>query len=1144
MGGGPAFSAVRDCGRFWISLFVLVAGFTLSVREPAQAQETPACTPAIARVVSLQGDVQVQRGGAGSWSSVRRLDTTVCAGDRLRVAGLSRAVLFVQPETLVRLDQNTTITLRQTAEETHVEVHADELAKGSQESKCCGAVYLITRFPKKFKVTTPHMNAAVEGTEFMVESSRDASKLTVFEGTVSSESATTKGRQLVSAGQSLAIDAAGQGAITAVVRPEDAVQWVLRYPQLSDTSDTESIPSASECRARQLPLRGDCLTRRAEALLRRGHVDEALVEMDAALAGDPTSGGVYSLRAVVQVAKNDKSAAIDSAQKAIAANPRDHRAWLALSYAYQASFKLEGARDAARKAQQLQPNSSLLQARVAELSLSLGYTREAEEAARSAIAADAAESHAYNVLGFVQLAQSNTTEARAQFEAAIERDSFAALPRLGLGLALIRGGRLTYGREQIEIALALDPGNSLLRSYIGKAYYEENTRQRDALAATQFDLATDLDPRDPTPHLYEAIRLQTSNRPVEALQEIRQSVLLNDNRAIYRSALKLDEDLAVRSASQGRIYRDLGFEQLAVVDGWKSVNGEPSDFSGHRLLADTYSRIPRHEFARVNELFVSQLLQPPNLTPVPPQLGEANLFILDTAGPSDIAFNEFNPLFNSDGRAIHASLTAGPNDTWGDDVSLAVLQGRWSSSLGQFHFESDGFRPNNDIEQDSYNLFAQFRESANTTYLTEVRASRREQGDLQLLFDPDNFDPNLREKEKVSSARVGIHHQFSPESELLASLVYQAADLSTSTTIVSIPALFEVKLDVNTYTAELQHILHKDRWRLLSGLRQEYREESEFDIFRIPPFPPFEFSEVVPQEFEFDSTSAYVYAYFDPIETVSLQVGATGHLLEFTATNIEQVDPKLGLTWEPSQYTRLHLAAARTVQPIASSRHDVPPRLEPTQVSGFNQVYSGVEGQSEWRYGVRLDHQVLDELFIGAEVSKRDIEFPILFVGEPGEPDQLFVVTAEEDFAQAYAFWTPADQFAFSARYQYDKRSNDEIGSGDEGFSSLRTFRIPLSVGYFHRAGLTIEARATYVDQSGLFPEFILEEPFVINVRDGDRFWVVDGAVRYRLPRRRGILALEAENMLDEEFRFQDVDPENPDFIPERIVSFKFTMAF
>jgi len=88
------------------------------------------------------------------------------------------------------------------------------------------------------------------------------------------------------------------------------------------------------------------------------------------------------------------------------------------------------------------------------------------------------------VQGFVHLAQIDTTKARQDFTTAIELDSTEPLARLGLGLALIRDGDLEEGREQIEIAVILDPNNSLLRSYLGKAYYEENTSERAKLAAT------------------------------------------------------------------------------------------------------------------------------------------------------------------------------------------------------------------------------------------------------------------------------------------------------------------------------------------------------------------------------------------------------------------------------------------------------------------------------------------------------------------------------------------------------------------------------------------------------------------------------------------------------------------------------------
>jgi hypothetical protein len=49
---------------------------------------------------------------------------------------------------------------------------------------------------------------------------------------------------------------------------------------------------------------------------------------------------------------------------------------------------------------------------------------------------------------------------------------------------------------------------------------------------------------------------------VEALQDLQKAIELNDNRAVYRSRLQLDADLAARSASLARVYTDLGFKNL------------------------------------------------------------------------------------------------------------------------------------------------------------------------------------------------------------------------------------------------------------------------------------------------------------------------------------------------------------------------------------------------------------------------------------------------------------------------------------------------------------------------------------------------------------------------------------------------------
>jgi hypothetical protein len=59
-----------------------------------------------------------------------------------------------------------------------------------------------------------------------------------------------------------------------------------------------------------------------------------------------------------------------------------------------------------------------------------------------------------------------------------------------------------------------------------------------------------------------------------------------------------------------------------------------------------------------------------------------------------------------------------------------------------------------------------------------------------------------------------------------------------------------------------------------------------------------------------------------------------------------------------------------------------------------------------------------------------------------------------------------------------------------------------------------------------------------------DSFSVVDLSLEYRLGQRRGMVGLYLRNLFDEEFKFQDTDPENPRIMPERHVSLRLELAF
>src|SRR5262249_36089062 len=256
------------------------------------------------------------------------------------------------------------------------------------------------------------------------------------------------------------------------------------------------------------------------------------------------------------------------------------------------------------------------------------------------------------------------------------------------------------GRQHLEVAVALDPSSSIVRSYMGKTYDAED---RSKLPASQLELAKRFDPADPTPWLYDALVKLSRNQPVEALDDLLGAQGRNDNRAPFQSRLAVDADLATRSAGTGHVLRELGFEQLAMVQGWAATQLDPVDYAAHRVLADVYSTAPRHELARVSELLTSQLLQPLNLTPVQPQLGQLGSLGADRAGPRDLAFTEFAPLVTANGLRFEMSSVAGANNTFGDDLVLAGLHDRLSYSVGQFRYASDGIRENNDLGEKLYN---------------------------------------------------------------------------------------------------------------------------------------------------------------------------------------------------------------------------------------------------------------------------------------------------------------------------------------------------------------------------------------------------------------------------------------------------------
>ena len=518
------------------------------------------------------------------------------------------------------------------------------------------------------------------------------------------------------------------------------------------------------------------LIARAEQRLRAGRVEEAQTSIGDALAAAPFSSDAKALSSIISLVRNDKAEALRLAREAVEATANSAPAWLALSYAQQADFKLEAALTSAQRAAELTPSSALALARVAELQLSLGWTREAEKTAQQAVAANPSESRAHMILGFVHLAQINVKEAREDFERAIEIDSTDPLSRLGLGLAIIRKGKLVEGREQIEIAVALDPTNSLIRSYVGKAYYEENTKERDKLASTQFGLAKQLDPKDPTPWFYDAILGQKQNDSIAAIEGLQKSKDLNENRAVYRSRLLLDEDQAARSANLAPIYQDAGFDQLALSEAYRSLVTDPQSYAAHKFLAGAYEGSPRLEMARESEQLQASLRAPIGVIPVSPfrgfqppfAIGLPRPFVVPSVAPARASYNNYEPLFEQSGVNLFADGTLATQDTSAGQAIVAAANDNLAMSFGYGQFRTDGFDVNHGLSQQGGNLFANVRASDRLHLQLEATALQSDYGIVRFGFDPILAVPQQVEDDS-NALRLSGRYQVNMQSALLFS---------------------------------------------------------------------------------------------------------------------------------------------------------------------------------------------------------------------------------------------------------------------------------------------------------------------------------------------------------------------------------------
>jgi hypothetical protein len=430
---------------------------------------------------------------------------------------------------------------------------------------------------------------------------------------------------------------------------------------------------------------------------------------------------------------------------------------------------------------------------------------------------------------------------------------------------------------------------------------------------------------------------------------------------------------------------------------------------------------------------------------------------------------------------------------------------------GQFHFQTHGFRPNNDLETDLYDLFGQFAVTPQLNLQAEYRYRETRHGDLRLRFDPDDFSTDYRRHVGQDTVRGGMRYSLTPYSTVIASLAYSELEEKQH-----FPGL--IFGDDKGYQAEGQYLLQSDYFNVTAGAGT-YDVSSKVQ------------SNIIHETSPTKQNDVYTYANLKLPEAVTWTAGLDYVTFDDDALDYQEFNPKLGFQWQMTDWLRWRAAIFRSVKRALV----LDQTIEPTQVAGFNQFFDDINGTKVWQQGLGLDARLARNVYGGIEISKRDLKVRL--------SDQPMNFNDQNEYLYgAYLYWAPVADWASTLEYRFEKLKRDSDLITDAPIA-IKTASIPLTISYFNSIGVFADLRLTYVMQNvELSPLSTFDE-------DSERFFTVDAAIGYRLPARRGIVSLEGANLSDEKFRFENEDivtstPSSPRFIPGRTILARLTLNF
>ena len=1092
----------------------------------------------MATLDSAEGEVEIQPAGSQSFIPART-GQQLRERDSLHTGRNSRAAISFTDGGFLRLAENTLIQLEPRNSQGRKQISMPD-----------GRAYYFSREPKSAPdFQTPSVTTSIFGTEFALAADSNGTTVSVLDGSIKAEN--SRGSALLKGGEFALVKNGEAPQKSILLKPLDAVQWALHYPAVlmpGDLEEAKDHPAFIAFKAgrfndalavlesQKSPLSPQLMILAASLFLQRGDAEKAgnklaafdrEVSKESPAAQQRLKAVALSCRAVISLSMNEIREASRLSEEAYGLAPESPSVLFAYSTVAQARRDLDAALASARQLASVLPQNGYSKARVAELEMGFGRNDSAGDHAAAAVKNDPQNAYAKSVYAFNLLIRGETQKAVDAFEETISLQKDLAPAYLGLGLARIHQGFLEEGRQHIEKAAFLAPQVSVYRSYLGKAFFEE---EREQLAGHEYDRAIALDPLDPTPYLYRAYNKLSANDPVGALDDVESSIERNENRAVYRSSLLLDEDSAVRSAGLAETFTALGFSQAARIEAIKSINQNYSNYSAHLLLSDSYESIMLND-ASLSERRIADLLAPLSF----------NLF-QHNAG--SLTLNEYNTLFErpQDRTSLGTTLQSYDDLIEGNARHSARTEdAAYSMAVGSTLME--GSKSGNYRRLYSAGALGSYELTSNHRVLGGADVAYEQLREL-------NEEPDTERIEEVNT-RLGFLHRFASYSKLLGEVSFSRlnnrflshnfqryAVLDEIYEGESLERDYELLVDelsreyVGILSGRVQHIQDSEYVSLVSGFEgnavnpdrgeDSYVLEDEDDILA-----PLGYAIRTRGDNQLRSTDTYLYSIFHLGPWADLTAGGTFTHVELewqeippfldATSRYDRLNPKVGITAYPTDSLTLRAAWFETLRK-SSLESDM--TLEPTLVSGINQRFTDYSGTQSTNIGGGADYRISRSSYLGVEGIHRHTRQPLFNADSLviADYDNMTIdsdvlaefagdIFMDQDFITAYFSQVLTGRLVSTLQYDWSKVKTTD----PEYLEDFRLNKVSLDVRYF--------------DSSGFFPfmnaRWRQQERAGQTLDEGtDAFWILDAGLGYRIPERHGSILLQVSNLLDKDFNY------------------------